>query len=259
MARNLATHGRGKSKKERSSSKAGRWFRRSKSKSSSQQTEAATTTSNNNATPISPTPLPANETQLARSNSEEPPQNPASGTVIRENSVTTSEGGDQSSLTNLDINLTQRPSFERELTPASIMSSEFESGTEDERSLRQMASPTHSASRPSVTSDEVIVTATRAVPTITTEAEEPSTASRQGEVPSSGGSELRERQSSIVHGSLLTNADRTAAARARNKRRQRLDTDEYTNSTGRECQWSYSQLGVWSCCGCDFVEGVLTK
>ena len=249
MARNLATQGRGKSKKERSSSKAGRWFRRSKSKSTSQQTE----TTGNNATPTSSAPGPADETRPARSNSEELPQSPTSDTVVAREISTTAETGDRSS--SLDISLNRHTSFERELTPASIMSAEFESGTDDERSLRQMASPTHSIGHRSVSSDEAVATATRATPAATTDevVGEPSTASRQGEAPSveqqgdthreqqqgenpsSEEAGLRERQSSIVHGSLLTNADRTAAARARNRRRQqRLDSDELTNRTG-EC------------------------
>ena len=223
MARNLSSHGRSKQKKERTSSKAGRWFRRSKSKSITQQ--ATSSTSGDDIIPVSPTSLSAEGSPQPENAVEAPSQSSVSDSSSRGNTVTATEnGGGENAVTSLDASAGRSPSFERELTPSSILSAEFESGTEDERSLRQVQSPTHSAGRRSASSDisdEVIVTVAN------------STGETSTSTAESAATGLRDRQSSIVHGSHLSHADRTAAARARSKskRRQRLDTDELTNIT----------------------------
>ncbi len=217
MARNLAAHGRSK-KKERNSSK-GRWFRRSKSKNNSQQTS-----------PDMQAEIPAASSSSRDIRSQGSVSGPRGGVAVGASSAVAAQTPESvgGARTNLEVSPSHQSSFDRELTPASILSAEFESGTEDERSLRQVASPTHSSGHRSSSSDDVMVSAARTTP--------------EGEVAESSESSasgLRQRQSSIVHGSNLTTQDRAAAARARSKsrRRQRLDTDELTNTVGKE-GWS---------------------
>lgn len=109
---------------------------------------------------------------------------------------------------------------ERELTPASIQSAEFESNTEDDETTggvaeRSEVTPGTPTPPPGGEGAVRVVTPT--------------------DSPGGGGS-LRDRQTSIVHASNLSTADHVSAARARaaasSKRRTRLGTDEDTNQTG---------------------------
>jgi hypothetical protein len=159
-------------------------------------------------------------------------------------------------------------SSDRELTPASIQSAEFESGTEEEVFQRRHGSSppeprsdvtmesggsqeSESEVRPVVTSEssdetrsEVTTAPSNRRPINPPEPTAPEgaelTPTNSHQEGAEGG--LRDRQTSIVHASNLNTADQVAAARARvsakrKKKRSRLSTDELTNQ------------GEWSGCG----------
>ena len=112
-------------------------------------------------------------------------------------------------------------SDDRELTPGSIQSAEFESGNEEEVFHGMASSEARSSSQRSGVNVEVTL-------------ESRTSEGAVGLTPSSGEGGLRDRQTSIVHASNLTNADQVAAARARatakkKGARTRLSTDELTN------------------------------
>lgn len=122
---------------------------------------------------------------------------------------------------------------EREMTPGSILSSEFESATEDDAFLQ-----TGNTSRP------VDVQATPIHIRPAERGGDTTIAPAEGDEESlQSGEGLRERQSTIVHASNLSVGDMRAASRARTsahkrRSRQRLDTDERTNqSEGAEQGW----------------------
>lgn len=221
MAHGLSSHGRKSKKQQRTNVRS--WFRKSKSKSISQQSSVS---SGDDVIRVSPGD-DVIRVSPASSSIEGSPQPEGVSDSLSRSSGSESGSGNRSAsgehTTVVPEGSASRASHERELTPASIRSVEFESGTEDEQTSPDQTSPSRSA-RLSNLSDRL------------EEGMEPLTGGASPIAESASGSGLRDRQTSIVHASNLTVADSSAAARARlaasNKRRQRLDTDEITNGVG---------------------------
>ena len=132
-------------------------------------------------------------------------------------------------------------STDRELTPNSIMSAEFESGAEDE-----MFHPTPAEATAGEGSEVRQETSTSA--------ESPMENGGLA-VPPEEGAHLRGRQTSIVHASNLTSGDHVAAARARatskikskHLPRDRLGTDELTNQGMYVCTYVCMYVRIYVC------------
>lgn len=217
LARGLASQGR---KKQRSTSGVSKWFPRmsSRSKTISQQGTGTSADDvirvNSTSSSIESSPQPENSSDsLSRSSGSD--SGSRNRNEIGENVTATLEIVGPSG---------SQDSHERGLTPVSIDSTEFESGTDEEFTTSGQTNSSRSRMWPSNSSDSL-----EGVP-VTRLGGDSSTAE------SASGSNLRERQTSIMHASNLTREDEGAAARARevasNKRRQRMHTDELTNDIG---------------------------
>lgn len=191
---------------------------------------------------------------------------------VSDSSLSRSSGSDNQNEVAAMITAVAAPSRERELTPGSIQSADFESGTDEEVFQRThgVGSPERSevgsevasepgersevgsevgsevTSEPSTPDERSDVTLESNTPGQRSEVTPESRPSEReaGLSPSrSPGEEggLRDRQTSIVHASNLTTADQVSAARARatakRRSRNRLNTDEATNQ-GMCIHWS---------------------
>lgn len=213
---------RGLSNKKRSGSGfSGRWFfsRKRKSSSPSQPGGQASSSTPPSSVEGSPQPEGDSSSPLSRSSGSDN-QNEVAAMIVA----------------------TAR---DRELTPASIQSSEFESGTDEE-----VFSSARSEARPEVATETTTpegrsdASHEPSTPERSEVAPEPHPLEMGGETTlaptasNSPGERLRGRQTSIVHASNLSTVDQVAASRARvaasNRRsRQRLNSDEVTNQ-GKE-------------------------
>ena len=216
MARGMASQG---IKKQRSKSYVGKWFTRksSKAKTISQQGTSITA---DDIIPVSPTSSSIEGSPQPDNVSDSPSRSSESDSSSRNRN----ESGD-STMASLEV-VGRSPShgpYERNLTPASLQSAEFESGTDEELVTRQTSPPSNL--------EEV------------TEATQSHISESSADAESANGSGLRERQTSIVHASNLTRSDESAASRARgrasSKRRPRLTTDELTDDIG---EWRWEEV-----------------